>query len=256
MIKLTQAVARSLFFKSVVIICTLTACAPGLDKKQAQFDTETVKNIEFKIGAIKQTPSNTRLDRQDMVALITRNLADWGYPIGVKDSRIFSHVLTAEIGLIEYSDTPTGFSFSAGNSDPRSIDFQKTNVLPISCELASIAVPEQTVYLNMGFAADNSVAGSTGHSISESKSVDHISTVCFNLLSELHWPEKMQSQVSSSFKPGWIPEVRIETVTDPIEQRKSDAPGKTVTHNSEGRKQIIIHNQGAPLILNFGHERR
>ena len=249
MIKLIQAAASGPCFKSIAIACVLTACASSLEKKQAQLDATAIKQIDFKIGTIKQESLKSTLPKQDMVARITRNLADWGYPIGV-GNQTFSHTLTAGIGLIELGETPAGFSFSAGNSDPRAIDFQKTSILPISCELTSIAHPDQTTYLHMDFAAN--------HSISEDKLVDHISTVCFNLLKGLDWPDKTQNQPASRFKPGWIPEVRIETVTSPIEKEKVDIPGKikTVTSTGEDRKQIIIYNKGSPVILKFGHERR
>jgi hypothetical protein len=248
MIKQIQAVVSMPCLKLAAIVCALTACAPGLEKKQAQLDTSSVKKIEFKIGAIKQSSLKTMLPQQVTVARITNNLADWGYPIGVNDNQAVSHTLTAEIGLIERGETPVGFSFSAGNSDPRAIDFQKMKVLPVSCELTSIAQPEQTSYLHMEFAA--------GDSNSEDKLVDHISTVCFNLLSELDWPDKMHNQPSSSIKPSWIPEVRIETLASPDVEEKADVPGKTVTNTREGRKQIVIHNQGTPVIFSFGHERR
>lgn len=243
MIQRMQTSAGSLFFKSIAIICTLTACAPGLEKKTVLFDTASVKQIEFKIGTIKQASLKSTAHQQDRIDRITKNLAVWGYPIGDKNNPVFSHSLTAEIGLIEHSETPAGFSFSAGNSDPRAIDFQKTDVIPFSCELRSIAQPVQTTYLHMDFAA--------GTSISEDKLADHISTVCFNLLSELNWPDKAKNQSSSSLKPSWIPEVRIETVTGPIEEGKTGVSGK----DSEDRKQIIIHNQGSPVIFKFGHDR-
>jgi hypothetical protein len=245
MIKLIPASAGSLFFKSLAIACTLTACAPGLEKKQAPLDTASVQRIEFKIGAIKQPSLKSILAQQDIVARISHNLAGWGYPIGAKDNSVFSHTLTAEIGLLEHSETPAGFSFSSGNSDPRAIDFQKTDVLPISCELRSIAQPEQTNYLIMDFAA--------GSSPSEDKLIDHISTVCFNLLNELNWPDK--AQPAAGGQPGWIPEVRIETVPPPIDAEKAGVPG-VPGKTGAGRKQIIIHNQGSPVIFNFGHERR
>lgn len=248
MIKQIQAVVRGPCFKLAAIVCTLTACAPGLEKKQTQLDTTSIKKIEFKIGTIKQSSLPSMLHQQDTVARVSKNLAAWGYPIAVNDKQTVSHTLTAEIGLIERGETPAGFSFSAGNSDPRAIDFQKMKILPISCELASIAQPGQTVYLHMEFAA--------GDSSSEDKLVDHISTVCFNLLSELDWPDKIQNQPSSSSQPGWVPEVRIETIASPNEGEKTDVHGKTVTSTSEGRKQIVIHNQGTPVIFSFGHERR
>jgi hypothetical protein len=241
--KLIQDPVSSLFFKSIVIAGLLTACAPGLEKKPMQLDTASIKQIEFRIGTIKQSSLKAVLAQQDVAARISQNLAGWGYPIGAKDNQVFTHTLTAEIGLIEHSETPPGFSFSSGNSDPRALDFQKTNVLPIGCELASIAQPTQSTYLHMDFVA--------GDSANQAKLIDHISTVCFNLLSELNWKDKTQNQPSSIIKPGWIPEVRIETVTTPDEAGKADAPGK----EGEGRKQIIIHNQGSPVILKFGHER-
>ncbi len=255
MIKQILAVVRGPCFKSSAIICALTACAPSLEKQQAPFDTASVKLIEVKIGKIKPSLLTSTMPQQEMVSRVSGNLADWGYPVESKGNPAFSHTLTAEVGLIELSETPPGFSFSFGNSDPRAIDFQKADVLPISCELASIAHPEQTTHLHMDFAAGNSIAQPSGQAISADKLVDHISTVCFNLLSELDWPDKTQKQKPSSAKPGWIPEVRIETVTSPIEAGKAAAPGKTVTGNNEGRKQIVIQNQGSPVIFSFGHER-
>ena len=256
MIKQIKATAPGQFFKSAAIICALTACAPGLEKKQTPFDTASVKQIEFKLGKIQPSLLSSTMPQQEMVARVSGNLADWGYPIGSKGNEAFSHTLTAEIGSVELSTTPPGFSFSIGNSDPRAIDFQKADVLPISCELASIAHPEQTTYLHMDFAAGNLFDKQTVHSISADKLVDHISTVCFNLLSELDWPDKPQNQPASSLKPSWVPEVRIETVTSPVETGKAAVPGKTVTGNNEGRKQIVIQNQGSPVIFSFGHERK
>lgn len=244
MTKLKLTSASNLLFKSVVIVCALSACAPGLEKNVAAFDTRSINQIEFKLGTIKESSLKSAQHQQDRITRITRNLADWGYPLGDTNKPLFSHSLTAEIGLIEHSTTPPGFSFSSGNSDPRAIDFQKSDVLPIGCELKSIAQPEQSTYLTMDFAA--------GSSISEDKLIDHISTVCFNLLSELNWPVKVTNQPFSSMKPAWIPEVRIETISTPIEAGKTDSSDKT----SEERKQIIIHNQGSPVIFSFGHERR
>ncbi|MGZ5059358.1 MAG: hypothetical protein ACXWE3_12935 [Methylobacter sp.] len=240
-----QDPAKSLFFIIFAMAGLLTACAPGLEKKPMQIDTAAIKRIEFRIGTVKQASLKPILAQQGLANRIGQNLAGWGYPVGAKDNQAFSHTLTAEVGLIEHSETPPGFSFSSGNSDPRALDFQKTDVLPIGCELSSIADPKQTTYLYIDFAAANSA--------SEAQLLDHISTVCFNLLSELKWPDKSQNQPSSSFKPSWIPEVRIETVTSPDEAGKADAPGKE--KEAEGRKQIIIHNQGSPVILKFGHER-
>lgn len=248
MIKQIQTPSRSLLFKSAATICALTACASSPEIKQAPSDTRAIKQIEFKLGTIKQASLRSILPQQDIVARVSKNLAEWGYPIGIKDNRAVSHILTAEIGLIELGETPTGFSFSIGNADPRAIDFQKMDVLPIGCELTSIEHPEQTTYLHMDFAA--------GHAISADKLVDNISTVCFNLLDELNWADKTQDQPVSSLKPSWVPAVRIETVSNPGEEGEANVPGKPVTSTHEGRKQIVIQNQGSPVIFSFGHERR
>lgn len=259
MIKPLPAASRQLF-KSAVIACALTACAAGPEKRQARLDTARVEHIAFKIGAIRQPTLATALSRPGIAARIAGNLAGWSYPVSADDSKAASHTLTAEIGAIEYGETPTGFSFSAGDSDPRALGFQKTDVLPISCELTFIAQPEQTRYLHMDFAVGSAFGKRAGQAVGTDKLVDHISTVCFNLLNELDWPEKTPDQPASGVKPGWMPEVRIETVTGPIEEAVEEADakasGKVITSTSEGRKQIIIHNQGAPVILRFGHERR
>jgi len=255
MIKQPKASAPGQLFKSVAIVCALTACVPGMEKQQAAFDTASVKRIEVKIGKIKPSLLSSTMPQQEMVTRVSGNLADWGYPFGIKGNPAFSHTLTAEVGSIELSETPPGFSFSFGNSDPRAIDFQKADVLPISCELTSIAHPGQTTHLHMDFAAGDSIAQPNGQAISPDKLIDHISTVCFNLLSELDWPDKNQNQPSSNLKPSWMPEVRIETVTSPIEAGKAAVPGKAIIGNNEGRKQIVIQNQGSPVIFSFGHDR-
>ena len=95
---------------------------------------------------------------------------------------------------------------------------------------------------------------------------------------------------SSPATPAWIPEVRIEVRKKPLppqaatpsvptvpdqpararpaaEAPKSQARAsselrpvepalQTETQDDEGRKQIIIHNQGSPVILEFGYERK
>ena len=255
MIKQLLAAFGQPCFHAIAIVCTLSACTPALEKKQALFDVAAVKQIEFKIGSIKSSSLTSTLSRQDNTTRIAKNLSDWGYPIAIKDHPAASHTLTAEIGLIEHGQTPSGFSFSAGNSDPRAIDFQKADVIPISCELTSVARPEQTVYLHMDFVVGNSLSKPVQSAISADKLVDHVSTVCFNLLSELKWPQTSKIEPATGIKPGWMPEVRIETVASPVAEGKANAPGTSVIQAEEGRKQIVIHNQGSPVIFSFGHER-
>ena len=122
--------------------------------------------------------------------------------------------------------------------------------------------------------------------LASDKLADHISTVCFNLLTEVKWPlkEKTENHSSTIKSPSWIPEVRIEekvTTDDPVttpiappstssptaspktdvktpdsaKDAKAEEP-KVRIQRDEPRRQIIIHNQGAPVILDFGYERR
>jgi len=59
-----------------------------------------------------------------------------------------------------------------------------------------------------------------------------------------------------SIKPIWMPQVKIETIPAPVPAGKVKTAVHSEIDNTEERKQIIIHNQGSPLILKFGHERR
>ena len=240
----------------LIALCGLLGCTPDLVKKQQPFDFSNLGRIELQLAGIDTSVSPTDIGQQ-----VSKNLVGWDYPVGTKDGLAFSHVLKATVGLVEHGSTPTGFSFSPGNSDPRAIDFQKTDVLPISCQLTSIAQPGQTSELSMGFTASRA----DKRPLASDKLTDHISTVCFNLLRELKWPEKPQTDSHETIKPGWIPEIRIETKEAPVTPvipATKDAPvdNSNDTDNNvpinEPRKQIIIHNQGSPVILHFGHERR
>jgi hypothetical protein len=181
--------------------------------------------------------------------------------------------MTADIGNVEHGSTPAGFSFSMGNSDPRALDFQKADVLPITCRLSSVEDDAQSAELNMGFA-DSAVTGANPDVKALS---DHVSTVCFNLLQEIKWPVKTSSADTKSVNPSWMPEIRIETETEggaspilpipaetaapkseSLQPEAEPAEPKAVTREitKEGRKVYIIHNQGNPVIFKFGHERK
>jgi hypothetical protein len=61
----------------------------------------------------------------------------------------------------------------------------------------------------------------------------------------------------------WAPKIRIgnDTDTEEIEAKEMiSAPDKNnqskTTVKKEPRKQVIINNQGSPVIFKFGHERK
>jgi hypothetical protein len=243
-----------------ILLLGIPACATNSLKKQQAFDFSSPGRIELQITANDPSLSieTTRLD-----------------PVGAKEGESFSHVLKATVGSVEYADTPTGFSFSSGNSDPRAMGFQKTFVLPITCQLSSIAHHEQSGELKLGFSTDETSKIFLG----SDKLADHISTVCFNLLTELKWPKKIEkiADTTTIKTPSWMPEIRIETkdvpvapvnpvnkATTPDDNKASpvnsnDIEGveaKIIAPTTEHRKQIIIYNQGSPVILELGHERK
>ena len=238
------------------VLCCLIGCTPDMVKKQQPFDFNHPRQIELQLEGIDSSASSTEIGRQ-----VIKNLAEWGYPIGAKDNQPFSHVLREAIGEIEHGNTPAGFSFSSGNSDPRALDFQKADVLPISCELTAIARPEQTGELNMELMASET----DKQALALNKLADYISTVCFNLLRELKWPEPHKTNGQNSVAPSWMPEIRIETKEAPANLGTKSAPSNPTNKvgveveestDKDVRKQIIIHNQGSPVIFQFGHERR
>ena len=251
----------------------ISACANNPINQRQAIDLSNPGRIELQI-----TANDPALAVANIAQEVSQNLAGWDYPVGNKAGETFSHNLKVTVDKVEYGDTPTGFSFSSGNSDPRAMGFQKTFVLPITCRLSAIARPEQSSELKMGFAENRANKLFLG----ADKLADHISTVCFNVLSEVKWPKKTAEYAGSTTvkSPGWMPEIRIETKEIPaasIEQvpmadkvkispsnpgavdgdtAKTSIETKTIPPNTEHRKQIIIYNQGSPVILELGHERR
>jgi len=275
-------------FLPMLFAVLLSACASGPKKNDEMFNTSAVKLIQLDIEPFDQQALGISTARQEMTEQVKKNLADWGYPIEIMGGKAYTHTLKVKVDPVEHgAPTPTGFSFSTGNSDPRSSDFQKADVLPVSCELTSIAHPEQSLLLSMGFTANSMPWGDKQgrYAISSDKLVDHISTVCFNLLNDLKWPDKTQNLVVPAIKPSWIPEIRIETVEEPAKLKEikpasdaseipktsvaseipktSETPetpktseASTTSETKGGRKQIIIYNQGSPVIIKFGYDRK
>ena len=256
-------------FKLLVVaylICGLTACGTGQVKSIQTLDLSSPGSIQIAIEI-----DNDSLQLDEVKQQVGKNLADWDYPISALDNKPASHLLSALVGKAEYGSTPAGFSFSVGNSDPRALDFQKANVLPITCRLSPINRPEQSAELNMGFS-DSEVIGPT---FDIKALTDHISTVCFNLLQEVNWPVDTSESKHQPKATSWMPEIRIETEPEampPTNQKSSVAEQnppalpsagsgetpKPITKeiNKAGRKVYIIHNQGNPIIFKFGHERK
>jgi hypothetical protein len=246
-------------FLSMLIATLLSACASGPKKIDVAFDVNAIKLIQLNIASIDPQALATATAKQDMTEQTGKNLADWGYPIETMTGKAYTHLLKASVNPVEHSaSTPKGFSFSTGNPDPRAQDFQKTDVLPVSCELTSIEHPEQSRLLSMSFTIPGSpwLGQQNSYPVSSNNLVDHISTVCFNLLNDLKWPKDQEKLSPQLIKSGWMPEIRIETIDEPADQTKALKPDNEVSETKEGRKQITVHNQGSPVTIKFGYERR
>jgi hypothetical protein len=259
-----------------LMVFSLMACSKPPIKTLQVMDFSNPGEIELHISEYDD------IKPQDSISqTVMANLKHWDYPVVVNPSPKVSHVLTATVGAVVQGSSPPGFSYSAGNSDPRSLEFQKMAVLPIHCQLKSTTHPAQVSELSMDFMADKNDKAY----LATDKLADHISTVCFNLLTDVKWPlkEKQAEQGSAIKSHSWIPEIRIEdkvTNEDPItapvvppstssttsseknvktpalgEDAKPEEP-KVRIQRDEPRRQIIIHNQGSPVILEFGYERR
>lgn len=252
----------------VSTILGLTACSSSQVKSSLPLDLNNTGTIEITVKT-----DNPNLQADAIKQQACKNLADWAYPIAPEFTLPVSHIMTVLIGTPEHSGTPTGFSFSMGNSDPRALDFQKADVLPISCRLSAVNQPERNAELNMGFNDSATI----GNNPNLKELADHVSTVCFNLLKEVNWPVKKHENSVKSGGNSWMPEIRIEQEkpTAPSKtQQPSDAPAEPRTVSApktesgqestpatkeitkEGRKVYIIHNQGNPIIFKFGHERK
>jgi len=249
----------------VILAALLSACASGPKKNAELFDTSAVKLIQLDVETIDRQALGITVPDEDMTEQVRKNLAEWGYPIDIEDGKTYTHLLKAKVEPVEHgASTPTGFSFSSGNSDPRSPEFQKTDVLPVSCEITSIEHSGQSEMLSMSFSAETMpwAGKESRYVITSDKLVDRVSTVCFNLLNDLKWPDKTRNLAIPVIKPSWIPEIRIETLEEPaeaikeIDKKENLKSDPEASGTKEGRRQIIIHNQGSPVIIKFGHDRK
>jgi hypothetical protein len=276
----------------IASLSLLAGCSIGLKPQGTPLRPESVGEILLRVAPDNLDEAQTSA----MAGRISKNLRSWGYPVEPdldgSDGTGATHEMEARVGRIENKSTPTGFSFSIGNSDPRALDFQKADVLPVTCTLKSTARSSETVSLFMDFVADEKIRNpsriKSDPALLETYE-NHIGTVCFNLLDKLKVPRKKAA--SSTSTSTWMPEIRIEVTekpaksesgistgalpvlpvetdrpTNPEAPNSEDGPSnppeeppvttETNTDTEESRKRIIIHNRGNPVILDFGFERK
>ena len=243
------------FFALLLFLC---AASVAQAKPQA-LDTRSITDIEVRIADDHLDQFGFPLPLQAMLGRIVNNLAQWRFPVRVAGGKLYSHTLILHIGEIKNDATPVGFSFSSGNSDPRAAGFQKAEVMSVGCRLTANGKPRQDVERAMSFSANGLIRDLKNHGYQAKiidQLIDNMSTVCFDLLDGLNWVKTEQQAMPLSIKPIWMPQVKIETIPAPVPAGKVKTAVHSEIDNTEERKQIIIHNQGSPLILKFGHERR
>lgn len=250
------------YFLLCVLVQTLSSSVVFADAPAAEHNNTALSALPFML--VSNTQLNNTLarllsttDHHDIVAQVRKNLDTWHYPL--TPAEIAGYQLTATLGDISHLATPIGFSFSAGNSDPRAPDFQKEDVLPIHCQLTTPPPHTEVIEHTMTF----SVAVLTQEPDKSKRLMQlshHITTTCFNSLSQWRQPtlatatDVTPTKTTNNAATAWLPSVHIET-----RPARPDSNAKTQRqdlHATEQQQDLIIHNQGTPLIIHIGHERR
>lgn len=239
------------FFAALLSTASFAQTTSGL------IDTAAVTDIEVRMADDHLDQFGFTLPLPKMLEGVANNLAQWHFPVHVAGGKSYTHTLEIQIGLIKNDSTPVGFSFSSGNSDPRATEFQKADVIPVSCRLVAKENSKQNAELAMNLSAKGMQPGHATQEKIIAGLIDAATTVCFNLLDDLKLLKPEQSALPVVIKPTWMPQVKIETVTEPVPVTEAGKmPVHSEINNTEERKQIIIHNLGSPLTLKLGHERR
>jgi hypothetical protein len=236
------------------------ALSAGRDGIAAGIDKASVRNIEVTLDEKHLDQFGVSLPATELAERVGKNLAAAYFPVHKAGETAFSHTLKAALQPIRRQDTPVGFSFSAGNSDPRAQDFQKADVLTIECGVSENRNPANTVRQSMEFGANALKAWIDKRNKAQISNilVEQISTACYELLEDLQLDESAAETGGSVAKrPGWMPQIRIEVQNDepaPAGNKPGGTEAKSAP-DEEPKKKLIIHNQGSPVILKLGHER-
>jgi hypothetical protein len=279
---------RHLVLPFLLLLLAGCATAPVPDGKPPTADA--VKSLALRLRA----DNLDTLEPKQIVGIeskIADNLKSWGYPLQAAGSaaKPASHRLETWVGKAERKSLPPGFSLSFGSQDLRAPERQQTDVVKVGCTLLPNEGKEGKISLSGEFSAygagQSVFDGMAGSKSQEDFYVDRIGSVCLNLLEEL---KVAKESGQASLAPAWMPAMRIEIKTKPgvtkpgisapppapaaadskPAAKPADAaasqpvspPEKPAIRTEEksasgdGRKQMIIHNQGSPIILEFGYD--
>lgn len=241
---------KSIIQRHLVPFIWLVTMHIGLAHAQSD---HAMQSIDFQLASDHLGQFGFMPDATVISERVRTNLAEWSFPL--KSGGAFTHGLQARLGRIARRETPVGFSFSAGNSDPRATEFQKADVLPVTCSLRDLGkrtVLIEREYTFSAHAMDKDV--SSTHIVD--KLVDVIGTACLDVLE--HAPQMQTADRdrvrTEFFKPKWLPDVRIEVRELAVPAAPEGSPESRVI--DEPKKEVIIHNHGNPVIFTFGHDRK
>jgi len=250
---------RDLASYSAAIGLIVMSCMIGTVSKTAvaasiEVEKHTITEIKFDLADDNLAQFGFSLSKQQIAEKVSKNLAEQQFPITLTDKQS-SHSLKAKLDKIDFQKPPVGFSFNTGNADPRSIDFQKTEVLPISCQLSKTGSNIVLMERTMTFSTQSFLGHSNQSQLSE-KLIDQISTACFNLLDELKLPSPEKKTNITLSKPNWMPSVQVVVKSIPVTVNSVPAINSHSQATDSDDKEIIINNQGSPLTLHMGVDRR
>ncbi|ANE54880.1 hypothetical protein [Methylomonas sp. DH-1] len=218
-------------------------------------DQEAVKPLQaiaFELADDNLRQFGIALDAANLAERVRNNLAEWQFPLSANGP--FSHRLQARLGKVARRETPVGFSFSSGNSDPRAADFQKADVLPVTCSLRDAENQAVLIERESTFSAHALDKDVLPARIVD-KLVDQIGTACLDVLEHAPLPKQPGRVRTELFKPKWMPDVRVEVREIPA-AGGAGSSAQPAAIGDEPKKEVIIHNQGNPVIFQFGHERK
>ncbi|MCK5831677.1 MAG: hypothetical protein KAH20_15385 [Methylococcales bacterium] len=193
------------------------------------------------------------LPQEDIRKIVINNLSDRGYQFIGKETNDYTHDLTIHIGSIHSGSTPDGFSFSSGNSNSRSLAFQKANTIPLTCSLMPRGQRLQHTELVMEIKAEEYKDLSI-NTVSEEKVItrisEDISKICLNLLSSLSIKTIKKESETKIVTPILEPKAQVET------ENEIGINNHNKNLNLESNKQVIIDHQDNPVIFKFGPDRQ
>ena len=172
-----------------------------------EIEKAAITGIKFDLDDDNLSQFGYSLSKQRIAEQVSKNLIEQKFPITLTDSNT-THTLKAKLDKIDYQKPPVGLSFSTSNADPRSADFQKTEVLPITCQFNKIGSNTVLIERKMTFSTQTSFAYSNPSQLLENLA-DQISTTCFNLLDELKLSSPDKKTNITLIKPMWLPSVQV-----------------------------------------------